>query len=236
VIAPVAAMFDALQSAIDSLKSDVGDAENAISALETLTSAITKDGSDQYTIDPGANDRAALSVRNATGSPGANVLVFQVTSAGVGKIEVRDATGAAKITLEGANGGEVSIGSKLVLDQNAVVAELLDDETVSNEASYSVTWDNAKDYYKIEVIISGLRPAADDTPLLRTTSDGQNFDSGASDYSWNLLIRNTGGNGGGQDNFDPAITLFSTSIEGTNGHSGSLELTILDPGNTAAAP
>src|SRR5690606_38661179 len=40
VIAPVAAMFDALQSAIDSLKSDVGDAENAISALETLTSAI----------------------------------------------------------------------------------------------------------------------------------------------------------------------------------------------------
>src|SRR5690606_29676883 len=108
-LAPVAEMFDALQSAIDSLESDLGDAESAIPALETLTSAITKDGNNQYTIDPGANNRTALSVRNATGSPGANVLAFQITSAGVGKIEVKNAAGATKVCLIGFEEGRIFV-------------------------------------------------------------------------------------------------------------------------------
>lgn len=102
-----AAVFHSMQDQIDTNVTNIATNATDIAALETLTAQITKDGSNQYRIDPGANDRLAIMITNATD---AIVAALRITSGGDGRVQVEDADSNIQAVMVGSGGGRFFVG------------------------------------------------------------------------------------------------------------------------------
>jgi hypothetical protein len=111
---------------------------------------------------------------------------------------------------------------------------LLATGSASNSATIDLTWASGRTYQEMLIIMSNVTPATTTVTLqARTSADGTNWDSGASNYTWTNLDYSTGSFSGTDTKMIIAGT--TTNLVTTANNSVSGEFKAFDPGASTFA-